>query len=227
MWIISTGSSVARKLHNSISFVWDGNSMKISKNFAYQSKILRLKEFFLFSTIFIVFIQAAERSAENQLDWFQHFLLGLQTNMWCCCWQFAHTLIKKAPSLCLYINGLIQYQESLPENLHSKRSVTELLNLNFAYTSIGTFYGFPFLYVYGLHWNNPCSPIVAGYGLIPECNKVLNDEKNYLVNTSLKLTVLGYNHWVWSFGLSAALVGISYIQLLTTMALNDCIRRYR
>lgn len=69
------------------------------------------------------------------------------------------------------INGLLSYPDFARVTLISltKLRYTRKFLRVFARTGCISAVLLPILFVYAVHWNNPCSPDIAGFWIIPEC----------------------------------------------------------
>ncbi len=112
----------------------------------------------------------------------------------------------------LYINGIIQFSEKYQDDIQSiaddsKTTILEKISIGYSY---GLFPGIvftPINFYYGMHWEAPCKPSLAGYWLLQECSPEtwnyvfqVGQLQNYL-GFGFKIGLLLFNQWVMSFGL--------------------------
>ncbi len=135
---------------------------------------------------------------------------------------------RQAKAICLYVNGILQFQNKYRSNglfatmITRKPSLIERMNVCFAYAFCSSVISLPVAFIYGLHWTNPCKPSIIGYQLISECHEPGNTNK-WIRSLSWKLLVFAINHWTWSFTLNVSLFVVSGIQVLCTLSLRGFI----
>lgn len=144
---------------------------------------------------------------------------------------FLYSGIQNPDSVCLYVNGVVTFSKTTGVvSNHTKlkeNNFLYLINLVFAYGWAGSLVPLPFLYLYGLHWLNPCKPAIVAYSVIPQCfqgNMSTGDITGF-ANSCIKIIVLVLNHWVWALGCSIGSFGISGLMILCIQQLCDCLKR--
>lgn len=138
----------------------------------------------------------------------------------------------KSGDIAPYINSLCQY-ESVYRHIFKKpartvqpfqiRMTLFLIRCGNATTII-----FPIVFVYGLHWGNPCKVTLLGFGLISECGGSGQDGPHQswfqvVWTAALKIIVFILNHWFWSSGLHGGLFGIIMIPTMYIICLHEFI----
>lgn len=121
------------------------------------------------------------------------------------------------------INAIFQLDSILPDK--SKKTGTSLafkVNIAFGYAALLTVLLEPIVIVHGIHWVNPCKDTLVGYWLIPRCH---SDGENSCMGFLLRLCVMSSNHWMWSFVGHGAVFGLTIMQLLTVVAMQQFIQR--
>lgn len=169
----------------------------------------------------LVFIQALlSLSYFGGASFLLKLIWGIQTIIWMSSCLQMRALNRENSALCLYINGLLEYQHKLSAfRSPSALTTIQILNLFYAYGFYVTCFGLPLICVYAFHWSNPCKFALAGCWILPECHKMFSTSP-YIGSFSKLLLVLA-NHWVWSFGSIASLLAVSGVQILCTMTLHS------
>ncbi len=124
----------------------------------------------------------------------------------------AHTSLQwsnfKADSICLYINGLLQYLHKykvFADNSRASNSTKQAkLRVLLVYGILAAGLVNPIIYPVGLHWSNACKPSLLGYWMLPECMNEGSQIKTAMQSASLgiplKICVYLVNIYVWAFG---------------------------
>lgn len=131
-----------------------------------------------------------------------------------------HSCIFKSDEVVLYINGLLQFEETLGQVWTDKpRRITEQMNFLFVIVCAIAVFVLPIGYVFGLHWFDPFEKTsLIGFWLLHRDGSLLG----HLV----KIAVFLFNYWIWTAGVSAAAFCFGAIQALFTISLRDCIRTF-
>lgn len=117
-----------------------------------------------------------------------------------------------------YVNGLFQFVDRMSGQwTQRKRRFTEQMNLLFGYFMPPTVIIIPVGYVYGLHWLNPHQSSLIGYWILDQWQ--FDKQIEFFL---LKITILLFNHWVWSVAIFAGAFCYGGILALCTIALRDC-----
>jgi len=109
-----------------------------------------------------------------------------------------------------------------------KRSkpLIEKINVAFAYLVYLTGIFLPLVFVYGLHWWNPCKVSLAGYWLLSECRR--NPDEKISIGLLVRMwkllvksTIFLINHWIWAFQLHTIVYIVGVPQILCTLSLRE------
>ncbi|CAL8146960.1 unnamed protein product [Orchesella dallaii] len=108
----------------------------------------------------------------------------------------------------------------------------ENLNLVFSKVIACSIITVPIVFVYGLHWRNPCQGTITGFWLLPECSSTghTNEEQmtlfQLLINSLLKVMVFIVNHWNWAFAVNVSAHLLVTTQILCTMSLRKYLNAF-
>lgn len=121
-------------------------------------------------------------------------------------------LYERAEKLFDFINGIIEFSEKYQDEIQSyaattKTTLLEKISTGYSFGLFPALFFTPINFYYGIHWESPCKPSLAGYWLLPECsaltwNSVLiqGSLQNYL-GIGFKFRIFLFNQWAMSFGL--------------------------
>lgn len=183
----------------------------------------------IFSLIPIIIVAQSilAQQAPALMDKIKIFIsfLGLST-----CAIHSCACIGKAFDIVFCVNGILQLlQSEESKNLVKKRvGIIAYLNIFFVHGIYLTITAFPFVFVYGLHWQNSCIPSIVGYWMIPECYSQDHPESigsfNFIFGVAIKIGILVGNQFAWSFGIFMTGMVVGGLQILLVMMLIDCLR---
>jgi len=139
----------------------------------------------------------------------------------------------------LYINGLFQLNETdskmIPTGIKEKtlnHTTLEKLNLLLAQALKVSVIVLPPVFVYGLHFINPCKVSLVGSILIPQCRDGGEDLSSSngllkaLVNVFVKFSLLLVNHYMLAIGLFVAILMVCWIWILGIVLLRQQLSLY-
>lgn len=139
--------------------------------------------------------------------------------------------LRQAKNMCLYVNGLLQFENKYMTKQKNCISVSmrtrllsliEKINRCFAHSYCPSSLILSVAFIYGLHWTDPCKPSIIRYWLIPECSLIWNRDQ-WIWSFPAKDWIFVTNHWAWSFILNASIFVVSEIQVLCTLSLRGYI----
>lgn len=215
---------------------WDPKARRVRHLLSNNSrKRLLLARCYMHTTmLIIVSLQAGQETfapptnANEGLSMLQYLLAGICVELLIAGSVYLHACRTKISDIVLYLNGTIQFAEMHARDesdLKQKRySLFEFLNVFFAEALYWSFGGFPFFFVCGLHWFNPCSPSLALYWLLPECST--NDKTAISGNLLMKLLIFFWNNWSWSLGCNNGVFVVCGIQILGTLSLGGFLETF-
>lgn len=183
---------------------WDKNLQKlcISEHVGYQSRNLSLHQasiiICLIGGVFKFYVTSQAKSVLLDIILFGVTILMLPTTH-----LYVQCVEKNAQAVLLYINSTIactnfDHQPPSKTSKDINRSRITQIKVILAYNIILTAVALPVSFVYGLHWNLPCSPSLVGYFLNPSCSF----SSPCILKLSapfLKLGVLVMNHVIWAY----------------------------
>lgn len=146
---------------------------------------------------------------------------------------YIHVYRNKASVICLYLNGLLDFPNNFPSSQQfpiPRKSLVRKLNSLFPYLLCFSLLSVPVVYVWGIHWFNPCKPAIALHLLIPECWKVSEISAHYpspVFQTMLKIGVLSVNYWMWIYGPSVTVVGFCIFKTMCITAIREYLDKYK
>lgn len=162
----------------------------------------------------------------QKYDLFENLLFGMTVLLmaWAICCIIACE--KNSAASCVYINGLLSLSTLISKPSHikiPKLGLFQALNLMLAYA---TYYAIgwmlPFIFVWTLHWQNPCKASIVGYWLIPVCLK--EHGVSFILkclSVPIKMLVLGVNHLVWWYAMSSTAIVVSGFLAMGTQTLHS------
>lgn len=159
--------------------------------------------------------------SHSQLVWTEEMLFAITLVVMIWANLYVRECQAKSSQICFYINSLLNYPKLNIEKC-IKYSNMEKLNILYIYSAFCSVSVVPALYIYALHWCNPCKPTIAGFWLLSECRSPLNITTQWFLRKILKFGILYTNHWMWNFGMNVSLIAVCGIMVLSTMTL----RRY-
>lgn len=161
---------------------------------------LKLKSYVASVTVVLLLFQGLQASfttsfKELVLPW---MLILLST----ACLFYLYVFRKKALEISELINGFIQFDTIYPKT--ATKLVSMPIRMCFGWVAAKLMFFtqvvYPIAIVFGLHFNDPWKPSLAGFRLIPKLDSQL---ENYtfaeLVAGGIRITVLLYNYWIWNF----------------------------
>lgn len=138
-----------------------------------------------------------------------------------------HALSKSAHQMCSLVNGLIVFEHKLYECIKQLPIANDAgviaINLYFAYASLLGIVSVPFVFVYGIHWSDPCKPSLVGYFMLLECQlgSASLATRHWFwgfVGVFQKVALLCLNHYFWAFGINALAMTFTNAMILCTVS---------
>lgn len=220
-----------------ILFQWDPTQRKLYLKKDLPSKrktldiLINLQVFFFFILVLDGYQQFYVQSA-TQLSKNDGFVFAVAV----LCLLTAHPFVRackaNASSICIYINSVL----ALP-NKHSafklnfkrqKSSFLDKLNIVVAYSSFTHAFLMPILLVFGIHWQNPCKPSIAGYWMLPQCSNTsswyhVKFLGSWYLRATLKTLLLTANYMLSAFSYHTTGFSYSCIMVLPTISMRKYI----
>lgn len=206
----------------SVCLHWDRQAKRLSlqKNFAKNKKRLEIKTIFHALLIGILFFGGLHKlyvTKSKATYPGESFLFGFA--MLCMIWLHVLfvSLRLKASTVCQYVNGIFHLADTFKQsNSKRKLPLVIFIDVAYAYMTCYVYTVFPFCFVYGLHWLQPCKSSLMGYWLLPECSSSSLCESP---NSFVKLVIFLINHWMWSMGFHAGALGLCGVLIMCTVTM--------
>lgn len=141
---------------------------------------------------------------------------------------YFHICRMKRVQIAELINGFIQFEDIYPI-LDARKTfdlpIVQLFGILFARVMFLTQFVVPIGAVFGMHFKNSEKPSLAGYWLIPSDKSDWQNEIMFEYSAvGIKLGILLYNYWIWSFLNSSSCFVCGLIHNLCITTLLDCIQ---